>query len=312
MFLEPLTAIVKSIATTEKVTTPALQSPNEMLQKYALRAIQLLSKILAKRHPDQFANLLKVLSKILKSSPAQLPILQRAYLIETIGELCANLRVHAISHLYSFMPLISEALDDLIKGETSPTRLIILQSVLRAILRIVETLPLFLTQYLVELIANLSILWSRLRSKPSHESQKSLLILNDIWQKLSSSLELRVLIPMIEKNIYPNLLVQEQFDAIGPLMVLLSDSFELKSDDVVGNYQELTNFFIGVMGFRATYHHHPKCKTVDLQEDFVIETFVKLIFKLSETSFRPLYNKLHEWSKENVGLSFDRAVTFYR
>ena len=115
---------------------------------------------------------------------------------------------------------------------------------------------------------------------------------------------------MIEKNIYPILLKQKQFGAIGPLMMLLLDSFELESVDVVGNYQDLTNFFIGVLGFRAEYHR--ECNTVDVQEDFIIKTFVGLILKLSETSFRPLYNKLHEWSKGNIELSFDRAVTFYR
>lgn len=308
LFSEPLTYIVTSITDPEKLMKTATPVQNTMLQKDALVAIQLLSRILAKSHPNEFAKLLKVLTKILQCYQ-EVIIPMRAYLIDCIGELCANLRVNAISHLHLFMPVITEVLDDLITIRTDATSPGF-EVIIKAIFRIVETLPLFLTPYLVKLIASLSILWSRLQSTSSNESQKSLQKLDGIWQKLSSALELRVLIPMVEKNIYPNLLSQKKFDAIGPLMILLLDSFELKSDDVVQNCNDLTNFFIDVMDFRRKFHH--ECKTVDVQEEFFIKTFVGLILKLSESSFRPLYNNLHEWSMEKVGLSFDRAVTFYR
>lgn len=300
MFSEPLTNIVNSI--TEK---PAHSS----LQIDALVAIQLLSTIVAKHHPDEFAELVKVLAKILQSY-GDISIRLRAYVIQCLGGLCANLRIHTVSHLHRFMPAITDVLNDLITRETdavSPC----FEIILTAIYRIVETVPRFLTPYLVKLITSLSILWSRLQSTSSNESQKNLLKLDNIWQKLASSLELRVLIPLIEKHIYPDLLSQGKFNATGPLMVLLLDSFgHSESTELAQNCQDLTTFFICVLNFRSKFHR--ECTTVDVQEDFFIKTLIGFILKLSEASFRPLYNKLQEWSNEEIDQSFDRAITFYR
>lgn len=249
--------------------------------------------------------MLKDLSKIL-SSHQEIAI--RLHLIQCLGELCANLRVHAVSHLHRFMPTITNVLNYLITHQADAR---CIEIILKAIHKIVETLPKFLTPYLVNLITSLSILWSTLQRRSSNESQKNLSKLDEIWQKLSSSLELRVLIPLVEKHIYPELLSQGKFDATGPLMVLLLDSFSYsESADLVQNFQDLTTFFISVMDFRSKFHR--QCKTVDVQEDFFIKTFIGFILKLSEQSFRPLYIKLFEWSKENVEQSFDRAITFYR
>lgn len=304
----PLTNIVRSIG-----ETPS----NSSLQEYALVAIQLLSRILAKEHKadvreeniKKFVDVLNVLANILKSYQ-KISISLRAYVIQCLGELCANLRVDSVSHLYRFMPTITDVLNDLMTRQTeamSPC----FEIILKAIYRIVETVPLFLTPFLVDLITSLSILWSRFQSTSSNDSQKILLKLDEIWQRLSTTLELRVLIPMVEKHIYPDLLSQRKFSATGPLMVLLLDSFvHSENADLVQNCQDLMTFFIGVMDFRSKFHH--ECTTVDVQEDFFIQTLIGFILKLSEGSFRPLYNKLYEWSNENVEQSFDRAITFYR
>lgn len=300
MFAEPLTNIVSSII--EKPTHSSLQID-------ALVAIQLLSNIIAKQHPDEFAELLKVLSKILQSY-GDISIRLRAYLIQCLGVLCANLRIHTINHLFRFMEPITDVLNDLITRETdavSPC----FEIILTAIYRIVETVPRFLNPYLVKLISSLSILWSRLQSTSSNESQKNLLKLDKIWQKLASSLELRVLIPLIETHIYPDLLSHGKFNATGPLMVLLLDSFgHSEGTELAQNCQELTTFFLCVLSFRSKYHR--ECTTVDVQEDFFIKTLIGFILKLSEASFRPLYNKLLEWSNEEIEKSFDRTITFYR
>lgn len=272
-------------------------------------AIQLLSRIIAKDNPHEFDGLLKTLSKILQSYE-KLSIRLRAYLIQCLGELCANLRVHSLPHLHRFMPAITDVLNDQLMRQidvTSPA----FEIILKAIKRIVDTVPKFLTPYLVNLITSLSVLWSRLQSTSSNDSQKNLLILDGIWQKLSSSLELRVLIPMVEKHIYPDLLSEGKFSATGPLMVLLLDSFgHSEQSDLMQNCQDLTTFFIAVLDFRSQFHL--ECDTVDVQEDFFIKTMIGFILKLSEASFRPFYYKLIEWSKETADQSFDRAITFYR
>lgn len=297
-FSDPLMTIIDSINTTP---------PSSTLQEYALVSIQLMSGIIAKDHPNEFGEVLKVLSKTLKSSN-ELSI--RLRIIQCLGEICGNLRIHAVSHLHRFMNLITGVLNDLL---TCQIDAICSGSdmILKAISRIVGTVPRFLTPFLVNLIPSLSILWSRLQDASSNDSQKNLLKLDEIWQQLAKSLELRVLIPLVEKHIYPDLLEQGKFDATGPLMVLLLDSFgHSEPSDLVQNCQDLTTFFIAVMDFRAKYHRD--CKTVDVQEDFFIKTLIGFILKLSEGSFRPFYIKLHEWSKESGGQSYDRAITFYR
>ncbi|KAG4072405.1 hypothetical protein HA402_004337 [Bradysia odoriphaga] len=298
--LDPLSKIVHSIPETPK---------NSSLPEDALVAIQLLSKIVAKDNPNEFDGLLKSLSKILQSY-TELSIRLRAYLIQCLGELCANLRVHSLSHLHRFMPAITDVLNDQLKHKidvTSPA----FEIILKAIYRIVETVPKFLTPYLVNLITSLSVLWARLQSTSSNDSQKNLLILDKIWQTLASSLELRVLIPLVEKRIYPDLLAQGKFNATGPLMVLLLDSFgHSEQADLMQNCQDLTTFFLAVMDFRSQFHR--QCDTVDVQEDFFIKTLIGFILKLSEGSFRPFYYKLIEWSKDTADKSFDRAITFYR
>lgn len=257
----------------------------------------------------KFVDVLNILATILKSYQ-EISIRLRGYVIQCLGELCGNLRVDAVSHVNRFVPTITDALNDLMTRQNeavSPC----FEIILKAIFRIVETVTLFITPYLVDLIASLSILWSKFQTTSSNDSQKSLVMLNEIWQRLSTILELRVLIPMVEKHIYPDLLSQRKFDATGPLMVLLLDSFvHSKSADLVQNCQDLTAFFIGVMDFRSKFHR--ECASVDVQEDFFIKTFIGFILKLSEGSFKPLYNKLFDWSKENAEQSIDRSITFYR
>lgn len=308
--LEPLTDIVKSITDAEKLVKTATQKEKILLQQEALIAIQMMSKILGKEHHTEFAILLEVLTQILKSYD-KLSLRILAHLIHCLAEVFANLGVYAISRLHNVMALFTKVLNKHLKEtDVNSPLCVIFVYILTGIHRIVESVPQFLKPYLVDLIVSLSILWSRLQITSTNDSQKSLLKLNGIWQTLSSVLELRVLIPLIDKS-YSNLLNAKEFDAIGPLMILLLDSFDhLKSTDLVNNCNDLTAFFLTAMEFRTKFSD--ECQTVDVQEDFIIKTFVGLILKLSEGPFQLLYKRVYEWSIENVGLSFNRAVTFYR
>ncbi|KAJ6649895.1 HEAT repeat-containing protein 1 like [Pseudolycoriella hygida] len=298
--LEPLANIVNSIA-----KTPS----NASIQEDALVAIQFLSAIAGQDYPNEFADVLKILSTILQSDQ-NISIALRALFIQCLGELCANLRVHSVSHLHRFMPTITNVINDLLTRSNTPVWRCF-EIILKAIHRIIETVAQFLTPYLVDLITSLSILWSFLQKTNSNESHKNELRLDEIWKTLSSSLELRVLIPMIESHIYPGLLERKMFEATGPLMMLLLYSFELSDNATFAqNSQDLAKFFIGVMEFRAKYHRC--CATVEAQEDFFIKAFIGFILKLSEQTFRPMYKKLYEWTNENADESFDRALTFYR
>lgn len=278
-----------------------------MLQITAIRTVKLLSKTLARFHPDKFLPLLKIVAEIFDSQQ-NAPIPMRGILVECIGELCANLRIKAIPFVVDFMAPMKTLLDDITKDAVDATHRCF-GRILQGIYRIVETLPHFLYLHLIDLIGGLSIVWSHQNTTRSNYRQQNLEKLREIWHKLASSLGLEVLIPLINEDIYPNLLREKKFDAIGPLMALLLQSFQL-NNDVVEKIPELMNFFLNAMELRTKFRF--ECYVVDEQEDVIIETFVQFILRLPEVSFVMLYNILHEWSKENIGPSFDRAVTFYR
>lgn len=293
----PLSNIVYSIGITPTISK---------LQKYALISVRLMSKIAAKNHGSKFADLLKNLSKLIRPG-VNLTIESLVFVVQCLGELIANLRLNSIAHMHLFMPATINVLEKLLYGQID----VGFHITLTAISKIVANLPLFLSSHLQSLIACLSISWSRLQgASPNYSHGNMLLILDKIWTKLSTSFELRVLIPEVER-IYPILFKRCEFDATGPMMVLLSKSFQHSAPaDLVQNCHNLTAFFIGVMDFRSKFHD--ECETVDVQEDFFIKTLVEFILKLSEASFRPFYHKLLEWSKENAEQSYDRAITLYR
>ncbi len=302
---EPLSTIVYAIGTTPTISK---------LQKYALVSVRLMSKIAARNHVTEFSDLLLNLSTIIKAKWApdtnklenHLPVELRLYVVQCLGELVENLRVDSTSHVYLFMPAIICVLTDLLDGQID----VGYEITLTAISKIVHTMPLLLSPQLKDLIKSLSMLWSHLQATSSNASHKNSLILDQIWHKMSTSLELRVLMPVV-KEIYRSMLKDANFDAIGPMMVLLSQCFQhSEQSHIVQNCNELTTFFIDVMDFRSKFHR--KSATVDVQEDFFIKTLVGFILKLSGPLFKAFYHKLLEWSKENAEQSYDRAITFYR
>lgn len=313
---------------------------NVSLQQQALIAIKILSVHMAQAHAPAFRQLLDTLSAIVKSADT-IPVNVLAQSVLCVAELCSNLRAHAISHLSKFMPSIDKILHaQTLKLCASPAAASgpsIIVYLLSAIHKIIEALPLFLSPYLVSLLTNLSTIWSVLlmQSTPSAggatttgttDTQRNVAKLQQIWTQLSGKLTLRILIPMVDQC-YRRIVEAEAqhastatVSAVQPLMRLLAESLQPLSGSDINAYQtELGAFFLFALQQRSNVSSSSvalrSAAQIDAQEDHVIGAFVGLVLKLSETSFRPLYQRIYDWAIRDTDgqtSSIERVITFYR
>lgn len=279
------------------------------LQQQSLIAIKLLSLQLAQDNPAAFRPTLEILSLIVKCYE-KIPLIILAHSILCLAEVCANLRAHSISYLSKIMPRLGKILQVNIKNVHATPNIIIY--LITAIYKIVESVPHFLSPYLVKLIVSLSKIWSKLQGHTTEDAQRKIAKLDMIWKKLANVLSLRILIPIIDQS-YKRIIVEnEDIEAIGPLMQLLADSLaNLTGTEIVPFQNDLGSFFVIALQFRSDNGHLESNKIRKL-EDHIINALVGLVLKLSESSFRPLYYKIYDWAIRSDESSIEQAITFYR
>lgn len=281
---------------------------NHHIQQNSLVAVKLLSKTLAQKYPQEFKPILDILTEIIKKdSEVQRNVL--ASVILCLAEVCVNLKAQAISSLYKFLPLLIGILKSQYNSNSNDNVLI---GTVTAIHKIIESLHAFLSPYLVKIIVPLAQISANLKHDEDQESKLSTVFgrLNGIFQNLSASIPPRILIPTIE-NAYRELVRIEKYEAIGPVMNILSDCFvHIGNDEIQGLQNELSTFFITALEFRCD---HPDLDEEKLQkiEEFVMSAIVSLILKLSENTFRPLYYKIYDWAIRESTMK-ERSITFYK
>lgn len=309
VLLEPFTLIVQSISDESKLIEGATVAESVALQQHALIAVKLLSVTLANDHPESFTPMLLYLSATLKRN-TDIPTNVLGQLVLCLAEVCANLRAHAIPNLSKFMPALSKLLQKQVAGYTAA-----LPALLVAMYKIVETLPLFLSPYMVNIIVSLSQIWSRLPVNLAADAQKRTAVtgkLEAIWSKLATVLPMRLLAPMID-HAYNQLCNERELMAVEPCMKLLSESFgKHTNQDIAPFANDLQTFFLRALQFRAEFGGQQMSSIIDVQETAILQSFVGLILKLSESSFRPLYARAYEWALKDDDTSVDRAITFFR
>lgn len=285
---------------------------NTNIQQMALMAVKLLSKQLCEKHPVKFKHIVETLIDILLKSE-MVPRLLLATCILCLCEICANLRVHSIAYLPNSMKIFLEILN----GYKNPKNMNndgVLIYLLSGLLKIVGTLALYMSPYLVELIVCLSQIWHNIEVEPIKDAKRNAVIierLNGIWEKFSSTLELRILIPSFEQS-YEQLVNVERSLAIGPLMHLLTQTIEHQAPGNISRFMhEITTFFIGALAFRAN-HSDIKSNTLNDLENKIIKSFRALTLKLSEESFRPLYYRIYDWAFNKNEKDIDYVTTYFR
>lgn len=223
----------------------------------------------------------------------------------------------------------------------------IIMYLLSAIHKIVEALPRFLSPYLVSLLTSMSTIWARLLQQQQHtaasrsaaaggaavttssDTQRKIAKLQQIWTQLSAKLTLRILIPMVDQC-YRRIVEQENerataqpdaivsVSAVQPIMQLLAESLQPLTGTEINAFQsELGAFFLFALQMRSNNIRldagRPARRVqTDAQEDHVIGAFVGLVLKLSEASFRPLFQRIFDWAIREQDATIERAITFYR
>lgn len=304
MLMDPIRQICETIG--EEDANTAL----ECVQQSILITIRLLAKRLAVDHPDEFVEILEQLTNTVGNEKIKTAILLQ--LILCIAELTAVLKVRAIGLLGVFMPCLLNYATEI--REDDQTRFLLLYSVVSAILRIIETVPLFISPYLPQLIAQLSRLTPGLKLLDDGKITLTLTKISKVWTSLAQLIPTRVLIPAIDE-VYGKVLKKGLYSAVEPLMDLMFEIFQNIDGKEVKNYQsEFMDFFLKALQFRCDVL---ESKTISFEEinaveSCIIKALVGMSLKLSEGSFRPLFERTMIWAIKDEPENYDRAITFFR
>ncbi|XP_015678298.1 HEAT repeat-containing protein 1 [Protobothrops mucrosquamatus] len=269
----------------------------------ALYSLKLLCKCFGTEKHELFVTVLKVAIEVISSDGKEEKNVVGSALL-CAAEVTCVLKALAIPQLPRLMPALLNILKhkkDLVANE------IYLLSTVTALLKIVETLPRFLSPYLLDVLLQVVHL-DRITVEMGPSSQVNLRVAS-LKTTLATKLPSRVLLPAIAKcygdiaNAYKN--------DVGTIMDILKEHIvTLEKNQLSAHQSELTTFFTKALDFRAE-HSQDNIEKVGKIESRIITCLISMIMKLSEMSFRPLFFKLFDWAKTE-GASKDRQLTFYR
>uniref|UniRef100_A0A673BB61 HEAT repeat-containing protein 1 n=1 Tax=Sphaeramia orbicularis TaxID=375764 RepID=A0A673BB61_9TELE len=255
----------------------------------ALYSLKLLCRGFGSAHQEAFAPVLVRAVEIVTATEEDKNVTGSGLLC--IAEVVSTLKARAIPQLPRLMPAVLSALRD---RKELLTNEIYLLSAVTALQRITETLPHFISPYLQDVTSQVSALSARLSA---------------LRNTLSTKLPPRVLLPTVSRT-YSSLVLDRKTQ-LGALMSILKEHISHMDKDQLSVHQsELTAFFLTALDFRSE-HCKDDLDEAERVEGAVIDCLVAMVMKLSEVTFRPLFFKLFDWSKSEVG-GADRLLTFYR
>ncbi|XP_036321431.1 HEAT repeat-containing protein 1 homolog [Rhagoletis pomonella] len=303
--LEPLSDITLGILkhqeppSTSGTASPSSSNDLVFLQQTALIAIKLLSKMFALQHIEEFKEILGHLIKVLKQR-SNISKIVLATVLLTIVEISSNLKAHSLALLPKYMPQMIEILQDQAKlVQTQPPDNVCI-AIITGTQKLFESLPLFLGPYIVDVITALSTISAIISAQQQNERDQrtttALHRISTIWSKIASDVPVRILVPSCEKS-YRKLMDAHNYADIGVLMELLPECInKTASADLSGVQSELSTFFLYALEFRLQVQGHCEFERAASTEKVIIDAFVTWVLKLSESSFRPFYQKVYEWA----------------
>lgn len=300
--LEPLREIIDTIIDKDNANM-------ESVQQSALISIKFMARKLAEENPDEFVEILKQLTSVMNNEAIKTPVMMN--IVISIAELTSNLKVRAISMLGRFMPHILKLLT--VQNDDAAT-FTLLYSVVSALLKIIETVPLFLSPYLIQMIQQLVKLCPGLKLLQDKQITAVMGKVGKIWITLAQFVPSRVLIPAVEE-VYDRILQKFHYQSIEPLMELMYQIFTTSdSKDVKSMQADATEFFLKAMQFRNDISGKIDIEFEEINEVelFIIRALVGLTMKLSEGSFRPLFESIVQWAIKDEPENYNRAITFFR
>uniref|UniRef100_A0A670XSS6 HEAT repeat-containing protein 1 n=1 Tax=Pseudonaja textilis TaxID=8673 RepID=A0A670XSS6_PSETE len=269
----------------------------------ALYSLKLLCKCFGREKHELFVDVLKVAIEVISADGKEERNIVGSALL-CAAEVTCVLKALAIPQLPRLMPALLNILKhkkDLVANE------IYLLSTVTALLKIVETLPRFLSPYLLNVLLQVVHL-DRITVEMGPSSQINLRVAS-LKTTLATKLPSRVLLPAIVKC-YSEIANASKND-VGTIMDILKEHIvTLEKAQLSAHQSELTAFFTKALNFRAE-HSQDNLEKVGKIEARIITCLISMVMKLSEMSFRPLFFKLFDWSRTE-GAPKDRQLTFYR
>ncbi|NXG82015.1 HEAT1 protein, partial [Stercorarius parasiticus] len=268
----------------------------------ALFSLKLLCKGFGTENPLPFVPVLKTAIDLISSEKEEKNVMGSALLC--IAEVTCTLKAQAIPQLPRLMPALLKTLKN--KKELVSNEIYLLSAV-TALLKVAETLPHFLSPYLLDCLLQV-IRLENIVVEFGPTSQISLRI-TSLKTVLATQLAPRVLLPAVTKC-YSEV-ANTRKNCLGPLMNILKEHIVgMEKEDLISHQSELTALFMKALDFR-TEHAEDDLEEVGKTEAYIIDCLISMVMKLSEASFRPLFFKLFDWSKTESTLK-DRLLTFHR
>ncbi|NXW62664.1 HEAT1 protein, partial [Eurystomus gularis] len=268
----------------------------------ALFSLKLLCKGFGTENPASFVPVLKTAIDLISSEKEEKNVMGSALLC--IAEVTCTLKAQAIPQLPRLMPTLLKTLKN--KKELVSNEIYLLSAV-TALLKVAETLPHFLSPYLLDCLLQVVRL-EKIVAQFGPSSQISLRV-TSLKTILATRLAPRILLPALTKC-YSEV-ANTRKSCLGTLMNILKEHIVgMEKEHLISHQSELTAFFMKALDFR-TEHAQDDLEEVGKTEAYIIDCLISMVMKLSEASFRPLFFKLFDWSKTESTLK-DRLLTFHR
>ncbi|NWQ91973.1 HEAT1 protein, partial [Burhinus bistriatus] len=268
----------------------------------ALFSLKLLCKGFGTENPLPFVPVLKTAIDLISSEKEEKNVMGSALLC--IAEVTCTLKAQAIPQLPRLMPALLKTLKN--KKELVSNEIYLLSAV-TALLKVAETLPHFLSPYLLDCLLQVVRL-EKIVVEFGPSSQISLRV-TSLKTILATRLAPRILLPAVTKC-YSEV-ANTRKNCLSPLMNILKEHIVgMEKEHLISHQSELTAFFMKALDFR-TEHAEDDLEEVGKTEAYIIDCLISMVMKLSEASFRPLFFKLFDWSKTESTLK-DRVLTFHR
>uniref|UniRef100_A0A6J0T712 HEAT repeat-containing protein 1 n=1 Tax=Pogona vitticeps TaxID=103695 RepID=A0A6J0T712_9SAUR len=296
-----LLEMVPDLITVVQRKTSEAEEEQAINRQTALFSLKLLCKCFGSKHTQPFVTVLKMAVDVVSSEGKEdRNVIGSALLC--IAEVTCVLKALAIPQLPRLMPALLKILKQ--KTELMANEIYLLSTV-TALLKTVETLPRFLSPYLLDLLLQVVHL-ERIAIQMGPSSHVNLRV-TSLKTTLATKLPPRVLLPAVAKcysevaSAYKNYL--------GTVMDILKVHITiLERDQLSAHQSELTTFFMNALDFRAE-HSEDDLEDVGKIETHIIMCLISMVMRLSEISFRPLFFKLFDWARTE-GASKDRLLTF--
>jgi hypothetical protein len=266
-----------------------------------------------------------------------------------IGEVCLKLKSNALIYLNQIM-LFNLDIIDLIKSKidqnnesigddlinlrpknfeqiavTFKNNELLILSCVTCLLKIVQNMANFLSPYLQRLF-HISCSMSFLARFDDNESINSSIEvkLTQLRSTLATLIPLRLLAPILNEqslqiglpngsNSYKMKIKQIEFY----MQLVRSAIQQSNQEDLIANIRQLRSMFMNLFEMRPNYskitsNSEPLVtKEISKYEQYVINAFCELTFKLSEDLFRPIFFKIYEWATINSPPK-ENQIVFYQ